>query len=433
MFFSKSTPSSLLHKHSLLASALSCALACSFGCNSSTEDPEENNEEEKGENDKAEKGDDKDGGKKDEKGEKGEKDEKGEKGDDKKGDDKKDDKENPEPTSKEIEFKLEGDAIDEKNLRIVIHPEVADGEAQLKLGKSMVDEPAKFKDGIMKLTVPPVPKSSDLGEEEVTLLLTTIFVDEDKSGDYSKDDRIVASVLDTPIYARPGNPEGHEEWLHLDTAKGQMSPIKKPLSIVRLDDNTEIDALTYNPKTENIAKDIGVIATISLDEMRDFSKNFQDDPRVLNTPVDREGERFDIEVKGTPDKARQSDKLPDYLPKFGNASVSFLGGFKGDKEVTKDSSYVGMGCVRMGAEDEEEPVYMVVANLWVEPTKNWVSGPRAAFDAITLDYRPGWNAVGIQTGFDGSSLAAPLFEEDFEVIRFDEICELKVKELFSRD
>lgn len=339
-----------------------------------------------------------------------------------------------ETTSKDVEFKLSGEPIDKENLRIVIHPEVADGEEDLKLGTPMIDEPAKFKDGILKVTIPPVPDTEDLGEEEMTILLTTIFVDSDESEDYSEGDLIVASVGDAPVYSRPGSPMGEEEWLHIDSEGGGLVSITGPLEITRLDDNTEMESLEYSVKTDRIPEKIGAVATVSLEELPDFSKNFQDAPRVLASRVDRDAEVMDIKLTQTPDKARQSKKLPADFPKFEQTSLSFLAGFEGDdEEITAKHKLVAMGCIPLSPDDESDPVFMVVANLWVKPGKNWVNDPRAAFDTVSQDYRPGWNGVGMQLGDDGSIFAAPLLDEDYEHIHFDERCALEAQALLHSD
>lgn len=416
MFFSAP---SFLRRHSLLTSALCLSVAFHSGCNSTDSDSPSDEQGKKDEDTKKEDGNNKkDTGKKDT----GKKDEA-----------ETEKQEEEEVSSKKVKLELKGDPIDKKKLRVVIHPEVTDGKNKLKLGKPMFDAPAKFKDGIMKVTIPPVPESEDLGEEAMTFLLTTLFVDKDDSEDYSKGDLILAIVHETPVYSRPGNPEGQEEWLRLDIGTGSLAPINKALEFVRLDDNTEVDSLVYSVKTKNLAEKLGVIATISQDEMQDFSKNFQKEERVLVTSVDKESERLKLKLEKKPDEARMSDELPSFLPKFARSSLSFLGAFEGDEaKVTKDSKYLSMGCIPMSAEDAEEPHYMVVANLWLEPSEGWLPDPQTAFDAVSMDYRPGWNAVGIQTGFDGSIFASTLIEEDLELIRFDEACELKVQELLHR-
>lgn len=408
MLFSKPFHPSFPRTYAWLASLTMGTLLSSFGCHSDPQEPS-GDEESQQEKDKP---------KKEEKGEK---------------DSKNKDEENPsgsKPSEKAVEFKLDGDPIDKKNLRIVVHPEVADGEHELKLGKVLVDIPAKFKDGIAKVTIPPVPESTDLGDEQMTTLLTTIYQDKDESESYSKEDVILASVLEIPVYSRPSNPAGDPEWQHMDMNTGRLAPITRPLEIVRLDDNTQVESITYQPKVSNIAENIGAVATISQEELANFSENFQEAPRVLSALVERDKERQTLTLGSTPDKARQSDKLPNYLPKFGKASLSFLGGFEQkDAKITKDSKYAGLGCILMSSADEVDPIYQIVANLWIETNENWVTDPQAAFETVIMGYLPGWNAVGIQVGDDGSIYASPLLEEDFEVLRFDDKCTFKVKEL----
>lgn len=336
-------------------------------------------------------------------------------------DEEKGEKDKKGPTKKKIGFKLEDELSDLKNVRLVLHPEFAPIGTPSELGDALADVPAKFKDQLLTVTANPIAEDKDLGKEGFTVVWASLYLDKDKSEDYSSGDRILAATLEMVAYAREGNSQGLEEWTRFDMGENWFVPITKPLELIRIDNIESNESLRIAAKTPKVDKSVGRIALVSLKEAKDFSGNFDDSPRGPVLKVDRDKEVQELKLKEKPNKKRFGKKLPDYLPQFRSSSIGALGGFKGSEDsVTKDSELLTVGCIKGGPEDETyyEPVWF----LWIDGGKDWVSGPASAHEILVFGYTPGWNAVSLQIGKDGSVYAFRLKEKELELLSFDKGC-----------
>lgn len=327
------------------------------------------------------------------------------------------------PSGKTVYFKLLGD-IPEDNLRIMVKPGLELTMDKPEETEAMVDIEATFKSKRVKVKIPPLDEEVRLGFAKFAILLTTLYIDNDESEDYSEDDQIIATVVNAPIYARTGNAPRIGEWTRLDLESNKMVPIDGSIPLNRVDDIEPVTSLTFRGRELDIAKGVNLAATLGILEHRSFPKELNEAPRPILAPIDLNKPLHEFKIEAPLDEARwfepEKDKTPP-LVGVKNFGLELLAGLHSKTEtLDENSQFIALGCIRrtQGPAVGYDPVTV----LWIEPGKDWVTSPLGAFLMMRSNFKPGWNAaVARETQPDQYSIG-PLFEQDLSALGFYRDC-----------
>lgn len=327
------------------------------------------------------------------------------------------------PSSKKVRFKISGELPDTEDLRIAVQPDLSLTLDTGKLQDAILDKEAKFKKGRVSITIPPLDEDLKVGRIGFAFLLTTLYIDEDQSEDFTKGDTVIAAAANTPVYARTGNFAGIGEWTRFDMESGDMVPIDGSIRLQRLDTLDPRERVTVAGPDADLAKGINLVAALTLQEALDLEGSFLDEPRPLDQVLDPEKELHTFAFETPLHKERRLDPADGgaVVPGIAELGLQLIEGVQEESDaLTPESKRIALGCIRR--KSGSNVIYDPVAALWVTPKKRWITNPSGAFLVLANDLRPGWNLVVAMERNDTTIAVAPLVKDLRKTLVFSKDC-----------
>lgn len=327
------------------------------------------------------------------------------------------------PSPKKVRFKISGELPDTEDLRIAIQPDLSLTLDRGKLHEPIFDKEATIKKGRLSITIPPLGEEFKVGRIGFAFLLSTLYIDEDQSEDFSKGDTIIAAASNTPVYARTGNFAGVGEWTRFDMESGDMVPIDGSIRLHRLDTLDPRERITFSGADDDLAKGINLVASLTVQEAKNLEENFLQAARPLDQRLnpDQDRHRFAIQTPLHKKRRFDSDQSKAVIPGIAQLGLQLLAGVKEESEaLTAESQPIALGCIRRKSGNKVN--YDPVAALWITPKKRWLTNPSGAFLALANDLRPGWNLAMAIERKDSSIAVAPLAKELRKALVFSKDC-----------
>lgn len=340
----------------------------------------------------------------------------------------------PDPKALEAELAFKDAAEVKAKLRFTLDVELGISELGGKLGQSVFGTKLKFVDGKMKVSIPPLGKDVDFGDEEddemfkgIANLLGTVYEDANKNKRFDKGEKIFGTLSTPILYSRPGNGQGFEEWQIL--GNGGPEPIEGPLKIFRLDKVEAVETLDIGGKIADLKIDVSHVASLTMGEIEDLKKNFNATGRPFETKLNKEEKKWKADLgKGVDDARRRKGGYP-MLPGFKKPAMEFPVGYLENEsnkgKLKPDTKYTHL-CIAEGGGASE--MFTPALLVWIEPGVDWIEGQNGAFLAARYAFNPGWNILAAYMTFDDDLMYYPVNEGHRMTLHASEKCSLKLKD-----